>query len=90
MYKKDKRTRRTIIRNRSNRDLSKYDAWRCYDRQIYKTGGKMRCTRKIELIPAQLVKAFGLPQPTEIGFEGTGDYSFEDNNLDVFNICDYK
>lgn len=37
-----------------------------------------------------LVKAFGLPVPTETGFEGTGEYSFEDNNLDVFNISDYK
>jgi hypothetical protein len=38
--KKDKRSRRTIIRMRTNRDISKYDAWRCYDRQILKGGGK--------------------------------------------------
>jgi len=37
-----------------------------------------------------LVKAFGMPSQTEIGFEGTGEYSFEDNNLDVYNIIDYK
>jgi len=48
--KKDKRTRRTIIRMRSNRDISK----------------------------------------SETGFEGTGEYNFEDNNLDIFNIADYK
>ena len=42
------------------------------------------------MIPADLVKLFGLPSPTETGFEGSGEYHFEDNNLDVFNICDYK
>lgn len=31
-----------------------------------------------------------MPQQTEIGFEGTGEYSFEDNNLDVYNLIDYK
>lgn len=90
VIKKDKRTRRTIIRMRSNRDISKYDAWRCYDRQLLKGGGKQACIRKINLIPADLVKLFGLPSPTETGFEGSGEYHFEDNNLDVFNICDYK
>jgi hypothetical protein len=30
--KKDKRARRPMIRNRSSRDISKYDAWRNYDR----------------------------------------------------------
>lgn len=28
VIKKDKRTRRPMIRQRSNRDISKYDAWR--------------------------------------------------------------
>lgn len=32
VIKKDKRTRRPMIRMRSNRDISKYDAWRIYDR----------------------------------------------------------
>ena len=52
VIKKDKRTRREIIRNRSNRDLSKYDAWRCYDRQLIKGGGKQRCMRKVQLVPS--------------------------------------
>lgn len=88
--KKDKRTRRPIIRLRSSRDISKYDAWRCYDRQMLKGGGKQKCIRKIDLIPADLVKAFGLPAPSETGFEGSGEYNFEDSNLDIFNISDYK
>lgn len=52
VIKKDKRTRREIIRNRSNRDLTKYDAWRCYDRQLMKGGGKQRCMRKVQLVPS--------------------------------------
>lgn len=90
VIKKDKRTRRPIIRLRSNRDISKYDAWRCYDRQLLKGGGKQKCVRKVQLVPALLVKAFGLPTPSETGFEGSGEYTFEDNNLDIFNIADYK
>jgi hypothetical protein len=38
--KKDKRNKRQIIRHRTNKDLSKYDAWRIHDRFIYKGGGK--------------------------------------------------
>jgi hypothetical protein len=75
---------------RSSRDISKYDAWRVYDRQILKSGGKHGCIRKIMLIPADMCKAFGMPGLSETGFEGTGEYNFEDNNLDVFNIADYK
>lgn len=55
-----------------------------------KAGGRQACIRKINLIPADLVKAFGSPTPTETGFDGTGEYHFEDNNLDVYNIADYK
>ena len=32
--KKDKRTKRTIIRQRTNKDLSRFDAWRIHDRFI--------------------------------------------------------
>lgn len=88
--KKDKRTRRPIIRMRTSRDISKYDAWRNYDRQIIKSGGKHPCVRKLQLIPADMVKAFGLPSPSETGFQGTGEYHFEDSNLDCFNISEYK
>ena len=86
--KKDKRSRRKLIRNRSSRDISKYDAWRIHDRELVKGGPKNGCTRKISFPPAMLIKAFGLPTPTRTGFSGTGEYDFEDNNLDCFNIYD--
>lgn len=88
--KKDKRTRRKIIRVRTSKDLTNYDAWRVHDREIIKSGGKMMCTRRIMLVPALLVKAFGFPDDSRTGYDGTGEYDFEDNNLDVFNICDYR
>jgi hypothetical protein len=55
-----------------------------------KGGGKQGCIRKILLSPALLVKTFGMPTMTRTGFDGTGEYDFEDNNLDVFNIADYR
>ena len=87
---KDRRARRPIVKIRTSRDLSKYDAWRSYDRELLKSGGKQGCIRKLMLSPALLVKAFGIPGTTRTGFDGTGEYDFEDNNLDCFNIADYR
>lgn len=88
--RKDKRTKRPFIKVRTNRDLTNYDAWRIHDRELLKQGGKTPCVTKIMLPPALLVKTFGRPAASKIGFEGSGDYDFEDSNLDVFNIYDYK
>jgi hypothetical protein len=88
--KMDKRSRRTIIRNRSSKDLRHYDAWRVHDRNIYKGGGRAACIAKLMLPPAALVRAFGLPTLTRTGFDGTGEYDFEDHNLDVYNLYDFR
>jgi hypothetical protein len=40
--------------------------------------------------PALLKKAFGKPGETQVGFVGTGTYDFEDSNLDLYRIIDYK
>jgi hypothetical protein len=39
VIKKDKRARRKMIRVRTNKDISNYDAWRIHDREIIKSGG---------------------------------------------------
>jgi hypothetical protein len=31
-----------------------------------------------------------MPTFTKTGFDGTGEYDFEDNNFDCFNISDYR
>jgi hypothetical protein len=87
---KKRRSKKILIRNRTNTDISNYDAWRVHDRFLMKTGGKQPCTRVLELSPALLVKAFGMPAFTKMGFAGSGDYDFEDLNFDVFNLADYK
>jgi len=88
--KMDKRTRRPIIRNRTSRDISKYDAWRVHDRELMKGGGKQRGIRNVMLSPALLIKAFGMPTFSRTAFDGSGEFDFEDNNLDIFNIADYR
>lgn len=55
-----------------------------------KSAGKMPCASKIIIPPALLVKIFGMPTESRTGFEGTGEYDFEDSNLDCFNLADYK
>jgi len=39
-YKKNKKSKRPLIRNRTSRDISNYDAWRVHDRQLIKGGPK--------------------------------------------------
>jgi hypothetical protein len=88
--KRDRRARRQVIRTRTSRDLTNYDAWPCTDRTLMKSAGKQPCIRKIKLAPAILVKAFGQPHRSRTAYDGTGEYDFEDNNLDIFNIHDYR
>jgi hypothetical protein len=87
---KAKKTKRRLIKNRTDTNLKGYDAWRVHDRQISKQGGKTPCIRVLEFAPALLVKAFGLPGSTRTGFSGSGEYDFEDHNFDVYNLSDYK
>lgn len=52
--------------------------------------GKDQGVAKLYLPPALLKRAFGSPDSTTIGFAGSGCYDFEDNNLDVYRLFDYK
>lgn len=90
VIKKNRRSRRPVVRLRTGSSLVNYDAWRCHDRELMKTGGKMPCVCKVMLPPALLVKAFGMPTETRTGFDGTGEFDFEDSNLDMFNLADYR
>ena len=40
--------------------------------------------------PALLKRAFGKPEPSKLGVYSTGCYEFEDSNLDLFRIYDWK
>lgn len=88
--KSSRRTQRKMLRTKSDKNLIGYYAWRCTDRSIKKGSGRQACVAKLMIPPALLVRTFGTPGPSETGFHGSGEYHFEDSNLDVFNIYDYK
>ena len=83
------KTRKRIL-TRTERDMSEYDVWRAFDRQLICTTGKEQAVCKLMIPPALLKRAFGTPDATATGFTGTGNYEFEDSNLDLYRIHDYK
>ena len=82
--------KRKINRQRTDKNLAHYDAWRVSDRTMFKGDGKHPAIAKIFVAPSLLVKVFGMPAPTQIFVEGTGEYNFEDNNLDTYCLMDYR
>lgn len=81
---------RRIIRQRTDKSLVGYDSWRCHDRVLMKGSGKAFAVAKLMIAPAALVRAFGMPSTTEIFYDGTGEYNFEDSNLDLYCLYDYR
>jgi hypothetical protein len=81
---------RKVIKRKSCTNLSKYDAWRCWDRAVLKGDGKHHGVATLYIAPAQLVRTFGFPHLTQIMAHGSGEYNFEDSNLDCYSIFDYK
>jgi hypothetical protein len=63
---------RKFIAKRTSKNLDKYDAWRCSDRQVLKGDGKHFSQAKMLIAPAHLIKLFGMPDTSEIFFAGTG------------------
>ena len=64
------------MRVRTSRSLVNFDAWRVFDRSLAKGSGKHPAVAKLQIAPAALVRAFGMPDDGEAGFDGTGQYSF--------------
>jgi len=82
--------RKKFIKNRSCKLLTGYDAWRSFDRAAIKTGGAMPGVATIHVAPADLIKAFGKPCEATVFFDASGEFNFEDNNLDQFALFDYR
>jgi hypothetical protein len=82
--------RKKFVRNKSNKCLTNYDAWRCFDRTLFKGGGNHPSVARILVAPADLVKAFGNPSEPDVFDTATGEYNFEDNNLDCYALFDHK
>ena len=85
-----KSRRKKILRTKTNRNLEGYDAWRNHDRRVFIHDAKHKATLKLMLSPADLWKVFGQPDMADLGAEATGEYMFEDNNLDMYYLFDYK
>eukprot|EP00826_Nyctotherus_ovalis_P039134 TRINITY_DN3735_c0_g2_i2.p1 TRINITY_DN3735_c0_g2~~TRINITY_DN3735_c0_g2_i2.p1 ORF type:complete len:513 (-),score=168.28 TRINITY_DN3735_c0_g2_i2:1403-2941(-) len=69
--------------------LDNYEAWRSTDRNLFQMGREKECKVKLQLIPNLLVKAFGWPSMESVDNHVSGEYVFEDTNLDLFVIYEY-
>ena len=91
---KPTRSRRQSARRRlyqrSSTSLEGYDAWRAFDRFLAVPTAKNHAVCKLEIAPALLQKAFGFPCHSESGEVTSGMYHFEDSNLDMYRLVDYK
>jgi hypothetical protein len=88
--KSGRATPRKRIYTRSNKSLEDYDSWRCFDRALTIAAPKDKAVCKLLIPPALLKRAFGFPDETQMGHEVTGMYDFEDTNLDLYRLIDYK
>jgi hypothetical protein len=84
------RVRAKLIRNRSCKNLVGYSAWRVMDRQFLKADGYHFAMNRFHVAPAALIRLFGDPANPELFYQGTGKYCFEDSNLDLFQLYDFK
>lgn len=82
--------KRKRILTKSDKNLTGYDVWRSFDRQLVQLQANDPGCCKIMVPPALLKRAFGTPQWTEVGFAVSGFFDFEDTNLDLYRVFDYK
>jgi len=85
-----KADQRKRVLTRTDKSLLEYDVWRSFDRQMIAPTPQARACCKLMIAPALLKKAFGRPDKTEYGFAVSGQYDFEDSNLDLYRLIDYK
>lgn len=89
--KKSRRSRRSKrVYTRSDKSLVGYDVWRSFDRNLITATGQDPACCKLMIPPALLKRAFGFPDKTQTGITGSGNYDFEDSNLDLYRLHDYK
>ena len=85
-----KKSNKKLIRTRTSKTMTNYDAWRCHDRAIFLVDHMHPVSAKFMVPPALLVRLFGIPDQPTYGIVSTGEYNFEDNNLDLYRLFDYK
>ena len=70
--------------------MTNYDCWRVHDREVISSGVKGPNSAKLLISPKALRHTFGTPDPPRDGIWCTGEYHFEDNNLDLYKLYDFK
>ena len=85
-----RKSNKKLIRTRTSKDMTNYDAWRCHDREAFIFDVKHPNVTKLIASPALMLKTFGIPDSPSMGIASTGEYNFEDNNLDLFKMYDHK
>ena len=55
------KSNKKLIRTRTSKNMTNYDAWRCHDRSVFSTGAKHPNVAKFLIPPSLLRKAFGIP-----------------------------
>mmetsp|Transcript_5991 Transcript_5991/g.6212 ORF Transcript_5991/g.6212 Transcript_5991/m.6212 type:complete len:1058 (+) Transcript_5991:302-3475(+) len=69
--------------------LKNYEMWRSFDRSLNFYMDFVNGSKKVKLVPSELIKKFGKPGK-QIDQNVTGHYIFEDSNLDVFMLYEHK
>lgn len=85
-----RQSNKKLVRTRTSKDMTNYDAWRCHDRSVFMADVKHPNVAKLWLAPADLIKVLGIPDRPTHGVFSTGEFNFEDNNLDCYKLYDYK
>lgn len=83
-----KKSRRMFNRSKIDSDFTNYEAWRCFDRPVEDFTEKDQFIT-ILLKPKHLIYRFGTTDEA-VCEQDTGSYVFEDENLDMFILIDYK
>lgn len=85
---KKQNSRRRI--SRYSRDISEYFSWRIFDREL--TVGKINegFVAKVYISPVDIIHAFGEPDPPRREPDTQGEWTFEDSNLDLFKVYEYR
>ena len=82
-----KRSRRKVIKDRTSRDITNFNAWRVIDRQLLVPEPYKSPISKLSVSPADLIHCFGEPH-RYMAKRCSGFYMFEDNNMDMYVLAE--
>jgi hypothetical protein len=84
----NRKDKKNVIPKHSN-DVRNYEIWRSFDKKPSFFRSYNQGFKKIRISPAKLIKRFYMPNDY-VNSDISGCYYFEDNNLDVFMLYEYR